>query len=329
MMTKNIKLLYGMVFISIVLGGGGVKAQENTLGMAKIQEAKVILTASKDRILPNLLLEERGKSKGVIRSSDGRLNKLFVEDFDSGERTLIDEFSTHGKNPAIRLSGGGRYVCYNVFGADRSVSFKIYDLETGELIHIKRADGNAGGPDVNSQTGKILYQIERPGEMAKVYLTDKNGNNHQFIAEGRGARWSPNGKWFYLLHDLDKETIKKITEALVKARSGRLSREKSERKQNSPKVKTQSVQRPPRRIEFFNAEGESQFEIAQFVEPAHIVWSPQSDKIVLRDWRAGKIFLISFLASTDSLQLNSVEEILSDTPQREYFIHPAWSPDGS
>ncbi len=328
-MTKKLKLLYRSAFISLMLVVVAVKAQESTLRMAKVHETEVLLGASKERPIPDLIFEQHTEVHGIVRTSSGETTQLFLENLATGQRTLIDEFATMSKNPAIRLTGGGRYISYNIYNPDRSISAKICDTQTGQIVHIVRSDGNVAYPDINPRDGRILYQMNNPGEMAKVYLTDKSGNNHQFIVEGRGARWSPDGNWFYLLHDLDKETIREITAALIKARSGRLSRERSEKKETFQKSRTKPVQRPPRRIEFFNSQGESQVEIAQFIEPAHLSWSPQSNKIVVRDWRRGRIYLISFLVLNHSLQLKLVEDILSDTPEKEYFIHPVWSPEGS
>lgn len=299
-------------------------AQESAPRLATVKERRVILEASKVRIIPNLIftVDNQTRTQGIVVKSAGQRSQLFLETLETGQQKLIDEFSTMSKKPAPRLSGGGRYICYNAFDADRTVSFKIYDIQADELIHIKRQDGNVAAPDVNSQSGKILYQLENRGQMAKVFMADKNGDNPQLIAEGRGARWSSDGKWFYLVHDLDKETVM----SLKKARKT-LSRDNSQRKEVKSKGR-ELVQRPPRRIEFFDATGKSQFDIAQFIDPSYVVWSPASDKIVLRDWKKGMIYLLSLAIVDNLLQLQKVEELLSDTPEGEYFIHPVWSPDG-
>lgn len=306
------------IFILLIMGAIASRAQESAPRLVKVKERRVILAASKQRILPNLILDKSGQIQGLVVKSAGQRSQLFLETLGTRQQILIDEFSTKSKNHALRLSGGGRYVCYNVFDADRTVSFKIYDFQAGELIHIKRPDGNVGYPDVNTKSGKILYQLENRGQMAKIYLANKNGGNPQLIAEGRGARWSPDGKWFRLLHDHNKETIMSLKGGRV------LSRDKSHDKRELPI----SVQLPPRKIEFFNAEGESQFNIVEFTKPSYIVWSPKSDKIILRDEKERKLYLLSFSVVDNSLQLKRIEESLSDKPGGEYFIHPVWSPDG-
>lgn len=313
------------IFILLIVGAGGVTAQESTLRMAKVQERKIIFVASKERTMPNLIFarDNQTQMQGIVVKSAGQLSRLFLENLETGQRTLIDEYSTTSKNPAMRLSGGDRYICYNVYDPDRTVSFRIYDIQTREVIHVKRPDGNVAYPDVNPVNAKILYQMRAPGQWSKVYLADKVGENPQFIEQGSGAKWSPDGKWFYLLHASPKAAQTVSTE------KKRLSTENLKKRRRLPQ-RREPVKLSPRKLDFFDLEANFQFDVELAIDPADIVWSPQSDKLVFRDLRdkEGKIYLLTFKTSENSLQLEKAQELLRVTSEGEYFLDPVWSPDG-
>ncbi len=314
-MKKHIDILC----ILILLSATAAMAQER---LVKIQQQKIILEASEARPMPSIVLDQPMQLKGIVVKSGEQQSQLFVENLETGELTLIDEFSTMRKNPAVRLSGRSRYVSCNEFHPDRTVTAKIYDLETGKVIQIKHPDGQAGYADINPQNGKILYQVFYNRQIVKVYLADENGGNPQFVTEGTGARWSPDGKWFYLVH---RSEITEIQDSSVSSK--RPLPELSRQKRKLPE-RRKPVKLGPRKIEFFDANGKTQFEINLFLDPSHIVWSPESDRIVLRDRKEGKVCLLSFLASGNVLQFQKSEELLRDTPYGEYFEDPVWSSDG-
>ena len=177
---------------------------------------------------------------------------------------------------------------------------KIFDTKNGIEKTIENESGNVVSSSVLN-LNNIIYQLRTPDKIPKIFYL-KN-NKETFIANGIGEKWSPDGKWI-LVKNVNKIKLKK---------------NKDTNDENNSFCK------------IYNLSGTEVLTLNNFKNVVDIRWSPNSDKIVLREIN-DKGFYILYLESLynrlvvkDTYHFKGFEKIDSNFI---VVINPEWDLNG-
>ncbi|MDD5231017.1 MAG: hypothetical protein PHC43_06765 [Candidatus Marinimicrobia bacterium] len=239
-------------------------------------------------------------SYGYAILSEG--DNFYLLDKNNGfEKTLICSKSEDTPQEIIgdriRFSTNDRYLCIEKKESNRK-TLEIYDTVGKNKKLIKSEVGNVVNASI-FDIDNIIYQVRTRENEAKTYLI-RNGGQPEFITEGIGERWSPDGKWFFI----------------------KGSRDNPDKNAKMKRIMVFSI---------FDSDGKKMIETSKFGTSNWIRWSPTSDKIVFSEFGSAGFYIIYFKEQDGKLSIDHYYHFRPEKDENNYYgtLQPEFSPDGT
>lgn len=280
-----------------------------------------ILTLSPSELQSYRIHEISGNGLALISENKDLYVYHHIED-GVGKTSLKEFILSSDQFPVemARFSLYNRYVIIRIKKGEKT-SLNIYDIQTQNTRTIEHDTGNVINATISPTTADILYEVRIFGESPKIYLLEEYDSEPILVAEGIGARWSPDGKWFF---------VRTIKDSGVKLKekyfAGKIS--KSEYLEKAKTKKTRSPDPAPYWI--YSADGEPILELEDRIH--WIQWSPTSDKLVVQKYGEISFHIVYLKEHSNKLDIERVYHFPGFPPSDKVYAsasRPIWSPDGS
>lgn len=261
------------------------------------------VTSSENKISEVLDISNIGQL--IIRETENNIQKYYLVDVINNPPPKLIFTSSQVQGNSIWFSENSRFIIFCPNDGTRFI-VKIYDTNDESIKEISDKEGDVVRASLVDKN-RILFDVRRPREYPKVYMYLEGTETPNYITEGIGAFWSPDGKWF-----------------LVK--KGEYVKDASNTKR--AKVFGYKIIKQPL-YSIFNTAGQKILDIEK-QDVHYIKWSPKSDKIVLE--LNNKVCLIFLKTSNDQLTIEYeyyFERISKEGENMAGAENPTWSPDAN
>jgi Tol biopolymer transport system component len=135
--------------------------------------------------LGGVLLQETKGSNTAFTISDASNSSIASEVLSVAESS----------EKQIWFSPDGRKINYALRQIGGKATLGVYDVRTGQRIFLRDSKKDMVSASVSTRDGRIVFQAREDRSLPKVYLAQPDGSGAEFITEGIGETWSPNGEW--------------------------------------------------------------------------------------------------------------------------------------
>ncbi len=242
--------------------------------------------------------------------------EVTLMDFQGKVKKVLDEIET-SRPDRIFISSTPTRIIINYSEMDpKGKIARVYDLESNQVFVLRHEGGRVAFPVASSRDGKILYQRRIDGEPTKICMTNANGQNPQYIADGIGQFWLPDGKGYVW-----KPSNMNPVEAY---KHGKVSKEEAQQELEKRK---KGIQTPEIQYRLFHEDLSSPKLIPDLKNPnPQIVFSPKGEYLGIFD---DGILYSRFFSIRDG-ELEFSDQELIDKANASYEIDRvfSWDPKG-
>jgi len=220
------------------------------------------------------------------------------------------------QKPQVRFNADGNFIeyTYEEKGKRRA---GIFDVRFRKNIIVDALQNDIVQHSVSPRSNYILYQTENNDSFPNIWMAEANGRNGRNICDGLLGSWSYNGNWFTVLKPKFY---------------GDWERQSSQKRRN---IMNDFLQRmKPNEFSLtwtiwvYNSLGDEVLELKDFDSPLLVLWSPISDRIIVRSYNAYEYQLLEFKETSLGISISTVGRFGFESKREEETHHPVWSFDG-
>lgn len=311
---KNTKII---ILSLLILNPPILFCQEKAYKQLRVvEEIPLTGTQHSDLMASTLVGDETTVKKKVISQNEV---ELYLRDLVTNSERLLDKISTSRLDRVLVFSTS-RYVVVNYkdLNSGRWVA-RVHDLRENTSLLLQDEAADIGVPVVSEIDGRIMYQVRAPGLNSKIYVTDTTGKNPEYVVEGIGQKWLPNGTGFIV-----KSARVHPKEAY---RHGKISRAEYDAYLDQLKKRMSSGGSDRTKYLFFHKDLKSPVAIPDLKSPNPVIeFSPKENLFAARD--QGLLYIQEFSFLDGSIQFSQRFEVHRSSGHNEVATHFSWNSDG-